>query len=106
MRFAQNLESVADSHHIAAIIGKADNAFHYRRKTRDRAATKVITVREAARYEDKIAILQVFIFMPKSYCFISVNIFEYVNSIMVAVRAGENNNTEFHSAKLVISFLF
>ena len=52
-RLAEDLEAVADAEHGATSRGEAADRVHRRREAGDRAATKVVAVREAAGEDDR-----------------------------------------------------
>src|SRR6185312_9300752 len=94
--FAKNLKSVTDSKHESATVRKLAHRFHHRRKSRNRSRSQVITIREAAGDNDRVAVLQIVRFMPqKSYRLLN-DMLDRPESIVVAVGTRENDDAKLH----------
>lgn len=96
----QNLESVANAHHIAAPAGVCGHFVHDRRKPGNGPRAEIITIRKSARQQNNIHALQVVVFVPELYHILAQILADGVNQILIAVAAREGNDTEFHGAKV------
>src|SRR5688572_32274462 len=73
---------------------------HDRGETGDGAGTQVIAVRETAGQHDKIATLQIVVFMPQFHYFLVHGLAQHVYHVLIAVGTGENYNSKFHGPKI------
>src|SRR5207253_5678824 len=76
---------------------------HDRRKTGQRSGAQVVAVRKASGNDDGIVTAQVGVAVPDEINRLSDVFRDHVVSIVIAVRAGKNNDAEFHSS---VSSLF
>src|ERR1700733_2000067 len=102
--FAEDLKTIADSQHQTTAIGKAAYRFHHGRKLRDCPGTEVISKSKPAGDHDRIAIFQVVRFMPKKSYGLRSNLLNGPVRIMIAVRAGEDDDSEFHRLSLLENY--
>ena len=103
MRFAQDLEPVANTQHFTTFACKFDHALHDRAETGNCSCTEVIAVRKSPGQNNAVIsseLRQVTILMPKHYTFLFKIMNQRIMDIAVAVGAGENNNTKFHGDKI------
>jgi hypothetical protein len=95
VRFAQNLETVADAQHKLAALRCFDDRFHHWRKSRDRSAPQVIPVRETTGQDNQIVLGDGVVLVPDVFgCYPQVS--EREEAILVTIRAWETNDSGFH----------
>src|SRR5208282_2346961 len=97
-RLAQNLETVADTEDQPAAGGKLAHRFHDWRKLRNRPGAEIVAVSEATRHNDHIAVLQIVRIVPEERCRLIGHVLGGPESIVVAVRSGENYDAKFHGS--------
>src|SRR6185437_4701804 len=99
VRFAQDLESIADPQDLTAIRCEPGDGLHDRAKAGDSTATQVIAVREAA-WQDHAVVgskaRQPGIFVPQHNYLLSKVLLQGVLHIAITIRTGENNDSKLH----------
>src|SRR6266446_10802467 len=95
-RLAQNLEAVADAEHQSAAGRELANGFHDRRELGDGAGAKVVAEGEASGDDDGVAVLEVVRVVPQECYGLLRDLLDGPESIVIAVRSGENNDAKFH----------
>ena len=93
--FAENLEAVANAEHEHAFRSLLDDAFHNRRKTRNRAAAQIIAVAKAAGQHDEIVARGAGIFVPDKLG-LKALFPEHELAVLIAVGAWEADDGSFH----------
>ena len=96
VRFGQNLKAVADSDDGTPFGGVFGDGFHDGRKTRDRSRAQVVAVAEAAGNDDDFRAAEVALFVPDEFGRLAEYVGHGVVAVVVAVRAGENDDGKFH----------
>jgi hypothetical protein len=96
----QDLEAVADAEHEAALLGMAADRLHDRGELRQRAGAQVIAVREAAGDDHDIGAFEVGVLVPQHLGVRAEDVLRHVQCIVIAVRAGEDDDAEFHEGSL------
>jgi hypothetical protein len=94
--FRQHLEAVADAEDQPARGGVAFDRLHDRRELGQRAGAQVVAVGEAAGDDDAVGAAQVGVLVPEDLAFGAENVAHDVLRVVIAVRAGEENDAEFH----------
>src|SRR5262249_1665920 len=90
---AKNLEAVADAEHEAATLGMFAHGIHHRRARRDRAATQIIAVGEAARDDDEIgALRQLMLRVPYHRGLAAGDEPQRAGHVTLAIDAGEDED--------------
>src|SRR6478735_2853554 len=79
---------------------------HDRRETGNGAGAQIIAVRETTRQHNKIATLQIVVFVPQLYNFLVHGLAQHVYHILIAIGTRENYNSKFHGAKVTKFQLF
>src|SRR5687768_10260868 len=97
VRLTQNLKSVAHSEHRPACLGVRRYFLHYRAETSDRPGAKIVAVAEAPGENDHVRILKVVILVPEVNRFFAKDLRYGVVRIVIAVGAGEGDDTELHA---------
>jgi len=98
--FEQNLESVADAEDHAAGTREAADRFHHRGKAGDGAGAQVIAEGKAAGDDDGVEAGDFFGLVPDEFDRLVDNGADGVASVIVAIRTGELNDSEFHGGIL------
>jgi hypothetical protein len=101
--FSQNLKPVANAEHQPAAGRKALNCLHYRRKTRNCPGAQVVAVGKSAGYQNRIHSGKIFRVMPKKRDWLFGHLGNYVESIMVAIGTGKDQDTKFHECRVTVS---
>ena len=92
----QHLEAVADAEHRPAAPRELAHRRHDRREPRDRAGAQVVAVGEAAGQDDDVGALQVGVLVPDELGVLAEHVLGGVIGVVVAVRAGKDDDAEFH----------
>ena len=96
MGLAQNLEAVADAEDESAVGGEARDALHDRREARDRAASQVIAVAEAAGQDHAVRAAETLVLVPERECVLAHHVAQRVQRVAVIKRAGKRNDAPLH----------
>jgi len=97
-RFQEDLKAVADAEDGAAGFREFRDGVHDRREAGDGAGAEVVSVSEAAGEDDGIAILDIFGLVPDKFDGLAEDRAEGVESVVIAVGPGEDNDSEFQGA--------
>src|SRR5690606_6094109 len=89
-----------DSHYVTTAVSMLNYFLHNRRKTGNGAAAQIIAVRETAGQHNKIATLQIVVFVPQFHYFLVHGFAQHVYHVLIAVRTRENYNSKFHGSKI------
>lgn len=95
-RFGQYLKAVANPHYIAAPLGMLNHLVHNGRKAGNGTRAQVVAIGKPAGQKDKIAALEVMVFVPKRHHLRTQIGTQAINQILVAITAGKSDNTELH----------
>ncbi len=95
----QNLETIADTHHIATSVRMLYHFLHNRREAGNCAGAHVIAIRKTTWQQDEITTLQVVVFVLQLYYFLLHTNAEGINKVLVAVGFRENDYTKLHTSK-------
>ena len=96
VRFAENLEAVADAQDEAAAFGKTLDRLHDGRKARNRPGAQVIAIGKAARHHDDVAVLKIVRVMPEQRGGLSANFLERPIGVVVAIASGKYDDAKLH----------
>src|SRR3984893_6928652 len=95
-RLTQNLEAVADAEDQSASGGELADGVHHWGELGDGAGAEIVTEGETSGDDDGVAVLEVVRVVPeKSYGLLG-DLLDGPESIVIAVRSGENNDAKFH----------
>src|SRR5712691_3977384 len=97
-RLEQDLEAVADAHHVAAPPGELAHLLHHRGEARDGSGAQVVAVGEAAGEHHHVRAAQVAVLVPDVSRGAPQHVLGDVVDVVVAVRAGEDDHGEEHQA--------
>jgi hypothetical protein len=100
--FDQDLESVANADHWTATGREPFHRRHYGREFGNRAAAKIVAIRETAGKDNGVAIAYGLIAMPKELGRVAEVVSDCVPSIVVAVAAREDDDPEFHAVETLV----
>ncbi len=94
---AEDLETVADPEHEAAVLCKGTDRIHHRRPRRNGAAAQVIAVGKSARHHHEIgAFRQRGLGVPDHGGFLARSELERTRHVALAIDSGKNENGGFH----------
>src|SRR5216683_2484618 len=96
MRLAQDLKAVANPDYESALGGESRYALHDWREARDRAASKVVAVAEAAGEDDALRAAEAFVLMPKERSVLAEHVPQRMKRVVVVERAGKAYDTPPH----------
>src|ERR1039458_958962 len=94
--FHQDLKAVTEAHHQSPCRREFADRAHHRRKPGDGPAAEIIAVREAARQNDRIYVAQTRRIVPDIFRFLAEVGGDSVESVVVAIASGKNNDAKFH----------
>ena len=97
--FAENLEAVADADDQLARVRRRLHGGHHRRKPRDGPRAQVIAVRKTAGHDDGVETVERTFLVPDVFGVEAHVVAQGVETILVAVRAGEAEDGEFHRGR-------
>ncbi len=103
--FCQNLEPVANAQNQSAIRREALDGVHHGRKLGDGAAPQIVAVCEPARQNHRVHISQRRRFMPDEFSLLMQILADRIPGVMVAITAGEDNDTDFHAFRFPVKRL-
>jgi hypothetical protein len=92
---AQDLEAVADPEHRQPLLSTRDHRAHHRCETRDRAATQVVAVGEAAGQDDRVDSSQVLVTVPQRDRLVARKAYG-ARRVHVVERAGKGDDPDLH----------
>ena len=96
MRFAEDLESVANAEDQFAAVGFVNDRAHDRGKAGNGAAAKVIAVSKSAGQNDRIEIIERSFLVPDVFGLQSIKPINRCDTILVAVGTGKLNDGKVH----------
>src|SRR5579864_2311018 len=96
MRLAEDLEAVANPDYESAVGGESRYALHDRREARDRAASEVVAVTEAAGEDNAMRTAEAFVLMPQERSVLAEHIPQRMKRVVVVERAGKAYDTPPH----------
>ena len=96
MRFAQDLEAVADAQHGHAALGRGHDLRHHWSEAGDRTAAKVVAVRETARQDDGVDAFEVVVAVPEGDC-LTARDADGTLRVGVIQRSWEGDDTDPHA---------
>src|SRR5581483_1802199 len=98
--FAEHLEAIANAEDGTAFVRITDHTLHHRRKASDGAGTKVIAIGKSSGKYYKIDVLaDRFVLVPDERgIFLAQDVLHGMQGIVIAVRAGKNNDARPHAA--------
>jgi hypothetical protein len=91
------LKSIADAEDDAACARKFFNATHDGRKTGDGAGAEVITEGESAGKNYCVRACEIGGLMPDKFGLLAEHVMGDVESVIITIGAGKNDNAEFHA---------
>src|SRR5262249_31929429 len=91
--FGDDLKPVADAKNLETLARLLRKVGHDRRTRRDRAASQVIAVGEAAGHDDKIDLRQFLFGMPNSNRLCPRHLGERAHHVVLAIDAGKDDNS-------------
>jgi hypothetical protein len=95
--FEKDLKSVADSEDDPASACEFFYAAHDGRKTRDGSGAEIVTVRKSTGKNYGVGAGEISGLMPDEFGLLAENVMRDVESVIITIGAGENDNTEFHA---------
>ncbi len=95
-RFAKNLKAVADANDHSAPHRKVGDFAHNGGKTGNGSRAQIIAVRETARQDNHIAIIQIMVLVPEIDHRLFQDILYNVITIIVTVGTGKSNHAKLH----------
>ena len=96
-RFAQDLKTVADAEHEAAIGGKLAHRVHDRRARGNRAAAQIIAIGKPAGHDHEIgALRQRGLGMPDHRRLLAGDELQRARHVALAIDSGKDENGGFH----------
>lgn len=101
-RFAQDLKAIANPQNEPPALRKLLHRSHYRRESCQGTRAQVIAVRKPARYDHRVVTTQIRVAMPNKIDRLAHVFRNNVIGIVVAVRAGKNYDSVFHSSNSVV----
>jgi hypothetical protein len=104
MRFAKDLETIANTKYLSSRIGKVNDTLHHGAKAGYGAATQIIAKRKSPGKYDAIFCTEhaeIFVFMPEHDHILPKIMFQRIMHIAIAIRTGENYNTKSHNEYLL-----
>lgn len=93
---AEDLEAVADAENGATGCGEGFHRLHDRRELGDGSAAEVVAVRETAGNDDGVEAGERGVLMPHEVGGGAGKVIESENAVLVAIRAREADDGEFH----------
>ena len=78
-------------------VGVAADRLHDRRELRQRAGAEVVAVRETARDDHAVGAFEVRLLVPEQLGVRAEHVVRHVHRIVIAVRAGKDDDAEFHA---------
>ncbi len=97
VRLGEDLEPVADADDRTAGVGEALHLGHHRAEASNRTGADVVAVGEAARKHDRVEPREVGVAVPHVARLVAQQL-GGVDHVLLAVAAGEDNDTEAHPA--------
>src|SRR4030042_2545024 len=95
----EHLEPVADSQHRASPVGEFAHFLHQWGEPGDGARPQIIPVREPSREHDAVNAPEVMVLVPEENGLLTKPVLEDEKRVIIAVRTGEDNNTELQGIK-------
>lgn len=95
--FEEDLKSIADADDDSAAARKFFDAAHDGRKARDGSGAKVITESESTGDDDDVRAGEIFGLMPDKFGLLAEHVMSDVESVIITIGAGKNDNAEFHA---------
>ena len=97
MRFAQNLEPVADADDQSAIFRVFDYRLHRRREPRDCAGAQIIAVAETAGHDDAIHVAERVVLVPDIARRLTKHVGQHMVGVLIAIAAGKLDDSKLHT---------
>ncbi len=94
---AENLETVADAENAHALVRRLHDGGHDVAAGRDGARAQIVAIGEAAAQHYQVELWQFRIGMPDGLRFRTRDVFERVEHIALAVRAGKDDDARLHA---------
>ena len=94
--FGEDLEAVADADHELSPLGLFSHGIHHGRESRNRSRPQVVAVAEPAGENEAVELRDVPLFVPDEFRVFLKNVLQDPVTIIIAIRTGENDYTEFH----------
>src|SRR5689334_18322956 len=96
--FAENLKSIADTEHEATAVRKLLHRIHHGREACEGAGAQVVAVRKAAGKYYRVVSRKIGFAVPDEIYWLAHVLGNDVVGVVVAIRTGKNNNSEFHAS--------
>jgi phosphoribosylformylglycinamidine synthase I len=93
---AQDLEAVADADHDTAAPRVLGDRVHDRRHPRDRAAAKIVAIREPAGQHDRVAGPHVAVLVPERHRLVAQDALRHAQVVPIVVRPRKDDHTPAH----------
>ena len=100
MRFAEDLEAVADTDDRLAGFGVAGDGLHHGREARDGAGAQVVAVGEAAGNDDGVVGVEVRLPVPDEVSLLAHLVGEDVLAVAFGPGAGKDEDGELHGGSV------
>jgi hypothetical protein len=95
-RLTKDLKAVTDTKHLSTTTGEVLNRLHNRRELRERPRSKVVPVRESARKNDEVGLLEIGIPMPNRKGLGLQKLTEDMHNVLVTIRTWEDDDGDSH----------
>jgi len=96
--FAQDLKSIADAQHRAALRGKGLHGLHDGAETGNRAGAQIIAVAEAAGNDHGVKAGQGILLVPEQPDGMAEHVLDDMEGVLIAIGGGELQDGEVHAS--------
>jgi hypothetical protein len=100
--FEKDLKSIANAEDETACAREFFHAAHHWRETGDCSAAKVVTICESTGKNYGVCAGEIGGLMPDKFGLLAENMMGDVERVIITIRAGKNDNAEFHALTLVL----
>jgi hypothetical protein len=95
-RLTQDLKPVADTEHPTTSPSEILDRLHHGRELGERAGAKVIPVREAARKNDEVRVLEIGVAMPHRKRLRVEELAKDVQHVLITISTREDDDSDSH----------
>src|SRR5580698_3123206 len=96
MRFAENLEAIADAEDESAGFRVRHHRLHRGREACDRARAQVVAVTESAGDDNALDVAESRVFMPDVPGGLTQNVRQHVIGVLITIATGKLDNSKSH----------
>ena len=94
--FHQNLESVADAEHQAAVSSELSDTLHHGREFRDGSTAQIVAVGKTAGKDQCVDAAEVRGIVPDNFGFLPENLRDGVPSVVITIAARKHDEAKLH----------